>query len=40
MGARVLGDGYYLGILGRTLWLSAAVTAVSLVLGFAVAYAL
>jgi putative spermidine/putrescine transport system permease protein len=38
--ARVLGDGFYLGILGRTLWLSAAVTSVSLVFGFAVAYAL
>ena len=36
--ARVLGDAYYLGILGRTLLLSLGVTAASVVLGLPLAY--
>jgi putative spermidine/putrescine transport system permease protein len=36
--ARALGDSYYLGILGRTLWMSVGVTLVTMLLGFPLAY--
>jgi putative spermidine/putrescine transport system permease protein len=38
--ARALGDGYYIGILGRTLWMSVGVTLVTILLGFPLAYLL
>lgn len=36
--ARIFSDGYYLRGLGRTLWLSLATVALSLILGFPVAF--
>lgn len=36
--ARVLGDSYYLEILGRTLWMSVGVTLAATLLGFPLAY--
>jgi putative spermidine/putrescine transport system permease protein len=38
--ARMLGDAYYLGVLGNTLKLGAIVTAIALVIGYPVAYAI
>lgn len=38
--ARALGDGFYLAILWRTVWLSTGVTVVTILLGFPLAYLL